>query len=102
MDRGSKTHPELGVIIRVAKVTDDSTLALAPALLWVGKDTIDETAEHTSKLAKWRKQWRHWHKDSARPLQLGEDAILVPWAERLFIAASPSSLMRRCAAPRAS
>eukprot|EP01043_Picozoa_sp_COSAG02_P054142 COSAG02_NODE_6083_length_3814_cov_6.730283_2_plen_230_part_00 len=134
LDRGSKKQPELGVIIRVAKPTDDGTL-FAPAILWGGKDTIDETAEYASKLAKWRKQYTNWHKVSARPLQLDEDAILeaiktacvrpfilvlrqlprrtgllkrcssdswgyasVPWAGRLFTAAAPSSLMRRCAA----
>ena len=84
LDRGSKKHPELDVIVRVAKPTDDGTL-YDPAILWEGKDTIDNTTEYASKLAKWRKQYTNWHKDSARPLQLDEDAILeaiytaTPW-----------------------
>eukprot|EP01043_Picozoa_sp_COSAG02_P050632 COSAG02_NODE_5228_length_4524_cov_1.960000_3_plen_196_part_01 len=76
LDRGSKKQPEPGVIIRVAKVTDDNTLAFAPALLWEGQDAVDETTEYTSKLAKWRKQFKNWHKDSPRSLQLGLDTIL--------------------------
>ena len=56
-----------------------------PAILWELKDKIDQTTEYASKLAKWRKQYTNWHKDSARPLQLDEDAILeaiyaaTPW-----------------------
>ena len=102
LDRGSKKHPELGVIIRVAKVTDDNTLAFAPALLWAGKDAVDETAEFASKLAKWRKQYKHWHKDSARPLQLGFDTILkaisdaTPWYAPA--SASPLPACHRCCA----
>ena len=75
LDRGSNKHPELGIIVRVAEPTDDGTL-FAPAILWEGKDTIDEAAEHTSKLAKWRSQYKKWCENGARPLQLDEDAIL--------------------------
>lgn len=103
LDRGSKKQPELGVIIRVAKVTDDSTLAFAVALLWEGNDAVDETAEHTSKLAKWRKQYIHWHKTSPRPLQLGEDAILeaiytaTPWYAPASASLSLPACHRCCA-----
>ena len=30
----------------------------------VGKDTIDESTEYATKLAKWRKQYKKWDKDS--------------------------------------
>lgn len=102
LDRGSKKQSELGVIIRVAKVTDDSTLAFAPALLWEGKDAVDETTEYTSKLAKWRKQYKHWHKDSARPLQLGFDAILKAIKTACVALSSSCSASSRVAWDRCS
>ena len=73
------------MIVRVAELADDNTLAFAPAILWLGKDTIDESTEYAYTLAKWRKQFNIWCEKRARPLRLDEDKILkaisnaTPW-----------------------